>query len=692
MSSSLDSYLILKYREMFGLDNISNISINTTFKGHTSILSSLNVVNNYINNNNISLLSNLNTNNYINNLNTTIQSNLIVNNNSLLNNINTANLECNNITNYNKLSVDNNTTINNNTSIMSNLYVNNMNLSNLLVPNILSYNTTLSLLSNIINIGTNNSTININGTSLYVASTDLKINDKILSLNINPTTLLAFDMGDLSGFEIMGTSNSGFIKSNYLGSLITIKPPLSIEQNILTLNNDDMYITGYSILNDNVELYKSLDITHNLTTKTLTVGSNLNVFNNLLVNDITNNTNLYISGNTILNNITSNSIFINNNLIFNNTTVLSSLNVNSNIYTNNTFYNKNLNVINTTLLNNTSCLSDLKINNNSYLNNINTFNINISNITILNNNTSLLSTLNINNNFTINGTNTFCTNLQTNNITFSNNITTKSNLNILSKIIMKIPEYNDNQSAINAGLAIGTWYRTGGVLKIRLNTIDPTIDGTVLLILPNNTNGWSSSNDFVGNTITNNGNVSWSSNGLLLDGNSWLSLTVPTGFNLGNDNITFEVLFTLNSYNGSRASFMEQFPPPFSRAGDWSMRVQSGNIGITIYDGSYGWRDTYISKTISLNVLHHFATVFKGGYVYIYWDGSLVNSAQLSNSGTLNTTIGSSSYPILIGRNQESGYNISGSISVARIVKKALYTGSTYTVPTVAQIRTYYGV
>jgi hypothetical protein len=342
------------------------------------------------------------------------------------------------------------------------------NNTKLLIQDITSYNTTLSLFSDIINIGTTNSIINISGTSLYVASTDLKVNDKILSLNINPTTFTAFDIGDLSGIEIMGTTNSGFIKSNYLGSLITIKPPALIEQNILMLDNDNMYITGYSILNDNVELDKSLDVKNNMITKNMTVNSQLNIFNNLLVNNITCNSNLFISGNSILNDITSTYVFVNNNLTFNNITILSSLNVKSNVLSNNTFYNSNLTVLNTSLLNKISCLSNIQVNNNSYMNNISCLsNMNISNITILNNNTSLLSTLNINNNFIMNGNNTLYSNFKVNNdITFTNNISTKSNLNIVSKIITNLPSYDDNQSALNAGLVAGEWYRTGGVVKI----------------------------------------------------------------------------------------------------------------------------------------------------------------------------------------------------------------------------------
>ena len=270
--SSLDNYLIIKYRDMFGLDNISNISINTTLKSNVSMLSLLNISQNFINYNNISLLSNLNLNNLTQNLILTINNDLWISNNSnFINNITIlSNLLCNNFTTYNNLYINDNTNLNNNTSCLSDLYINNNNTTNKInVHNVFSNNTTLSLLSDVINIGTTNSIVNITGTSLYVASSDLKIYDKILSLNINPSTYSPFDNGNLSGIEIMGTSQSGFIKSDYSGTLLTIKAPESIEQNILTLDNDNMYITGYNILNDNVSLYESLDITHNMSLKNI---------------------------------------------------------------------------------------------------------------------------------------------------------------------------------------------------------------------------------------------------------------------------------------------------------------------------------------------------------------------------------------------------------------------------------------
>ena len=77
--TTLDNNLILKYREMFDLDNITNISNNTILNGDVSLSSSLIILSNMINNNNTTLNSNLNiNNNSIYNLNVSSNSNLIM--------------------------------------------------------------------------------------------------------------------------------------------------------------------------------------------------------------------------------------------------------------------------------------------------------------------------------------------------------------------------------------------------------------------------------------------------------------------------------------------------------------------------------------------------------------------------------------------------------------------------------------
>jgi hypothetical protein len=58
------------------------------------------------------------------------------------------------------------------------------------------------------------------------------------------------------------------------------------------------------------------------------------------------------------------------------------------------------------------------------------------------------------------------------NITLGNSLST---INILSKIISKIPEYYDNATAKLNNIPIGGLYRTGGILKIRVDDISPVL-------------------------------------------------------------------------------------------------------------------------------------------------------------------------------------------------------------------------
>jgi hypothetical protein len=225
----------------------------------------------------------------------------------------------------------------------------------------------------------------------------------------------------------------------------------------------------------------------------------------------------------------------------------------------------------------------------------------------------------------------------------------------------------------------------------------PMYDSTVLLLLPNNANGWSSTTDFLGNSITNNGNISWSSTGLMLDGNSWLTISLPNSFNLGSGPLTFEGLFTLAQTPNGWVSLMEQFNSPFNVIGSWACRLNwfyGTAIGFSLYDGS-DYNDTYKieASIITLNILHHYAVVINDGSIYVYFDGNLLASKTITNINTINTSgIGIASQSITIGKNAQNTLNINGSISMVRIVKKALYTGSTYTVPTLSQLKSDYNI
>ena len=96
------------------------------------------------------------------------------------------------------------------------------------------------------------------------------------------------------------------------------------------------------------------------------------------------------------------------------------------------------------------------INTNNNLNVINSTTVQSA----LNINTSLLYNTSCNSGLNLGGN--FISN---NNITLMSTITSNS-LTIIGQCISNLPEYMDNTSALQAGLSLGTFYRTGGIIKI----------------------------------------------------------------------------------------------------------------------------------------------------------------------------------------------------------------------------------
>ena len=120
-------------------------------------------------------------------------------------------------------------------------------------------------------------------------------------------------------------------------------------------------------------------------------------------------------------------------------------------------------------------------------------NLLVSNNTIFNGNTSINTNLNVCGNTTIIG-----------NVTLGSAL---GNLQILGKIMTQLPEYSNNTSAIAAGVPLWGFYRTGGIIKICLSDVPPT------LILT----GLSSINITVNNSYTDPGVYAYSPvDGLLI--------------------------------------------------------------------------------------------------------------------------------------------------------------------------------
>jgi len=494
MSTIVDKILAVKYKEMCGFYNIINVSDNTTLLGSITILSSLYTSSNTAIHGSESIMSSF----YINNKsflkgNNTFNSNLFI---SGLSNIN------------NNLTINSSLNIFGNSNINGNLYINNgaifqdqitilsgfnvggdSIITNLETETISPYDQpTLNIIGDTINIGSTNSIIYMRGTTNYIANTKLSINDNLIMLNID-TNNNPIDDGINAGFEILGSSGNGFIKTTEDGLRYYIKAPNdSITRYIATLDgNENLTISGHSLF------YK--DVTVN---STLFV-SDKSIFNN----DATMNLNLNVLGDTIINNnatILSNIYISNNTNIHSDTTTNMSLNVLNNSIIPNTIVNADLVVMgNTNLLSDTTIYSSLNLYGNSdFLTDVTIkSSLNISSNTILNNDTTIKSNLYISGNSLMNGNaNINSTLLVSGNSILSSNVsinsklningnsllkgdvsigTTTTKLNILGKITCNLKEYPINSTAAANGIPLYGFYRTGGIVKIRVDVVAPTI-------------------------------------------------------------------------------------------------------------------------------------------------------------------------------------------------------------------------
>ena len=494
MTTIVDKLLAIKYKEMCGFYNIINISDNTTLLNSITILSSLYTSSNSIIHGNKSILSSL----YINNKsllqgNNTFNSNLFI---SGLSNIN------NNLTIASSLNIFGDTNINGNLyinngaifkdqiTILSKFNVEGESIITNLESDIISpYDRpTLDIIGNTINIGSTNSIIYMKGITNYIHNTKLTINDNLITLNINSNNN-PIDDGSNSGIEILGNNGDGFIKTSEDGSRYYIKAPMeNIIRSIATLDeNENLTISGRSLFYKDVTINSTLYI------------SDTSIFNN---NTII-NSNLNISGNTIINNnstILSNIYIKNNTNIYSDTTTNMSLTVLNDSILPNTLVNANLVVMgNSNLLSDTTIYSSLNLYGNSnFLTDLTVCSsLNISSNTIFNNNTTIKSNLYISGNSVINndaniykslsvfGNSIFANNVSINsNLNINNNSlllgnvnigTTTSKLNILGQISSQLKEYPTNSSAAANGISLYGFYRTGGIVKIRLDVQPPTI-------------------------------------------------------------------------------------------------------------------------------------------------------------------------------------------------------------------------
>ena len=582
--TTLDSQFQEIYDTMMGYGNFVIVSGNTIINGNTSINSNLCVLGSTVLNNNTTVNSNLNVlGNLVVNNTGTILSSLYISNNSIINNNLTcaANIYVSGNTYFqNNLQVRN-TILINSTTIGSTINISDFTILNqgLNINNIGALNNSLTLDANTINIGNTNSSIFFYGTSTYIASSQLILFDKLISLNAISNSS-GIDLGGDCGIEILGTSGLGYIKTSLDASRYIIRTPLESQLSYIAIqdNNNNINISGSAYLS-------SVSIVSSLTVSGITTFNNITALSSLIVN---NNASFYgnVSTKGILN-VSGNTLFIGSNTIFGNinvsgnvilqgsTSILSNLNVGkSQIIQGNTTYLGILNVLNNSILQNTTISSNITSQGLTMFNNLVTINsnLNISNNYICNNNISINSQLYVSGYSIINNSSSINSSLNVlGNTIINSNITIYSNLNLKNYILLQLSNYPDNTTAKNNGIPIYGFYRTGGIVKIRLNDVPPIIylsGNTSLSISYQNsyTDPGAYSVDYVGNTLPvyiyslGTGLTNILSNNILVSGNSTL-ITQTSILNGGYYNINYQSTDIFSNI-GYTTRLLYIIPPP----------------------------------------------------------------------------------------------------------------------------------
>jgi len=359
-------------------------------------------------------------------------------------------------------------------------------------------------LNNIISDTNNNTTILGNLTILsnlyvnnsFVGNNNLSANSFI---NISGNAVIENGCSLLSDINVLG---SGIINNSNISNNLYVSNS-TVFFNNLTLTSDivvplNMNINN-SLTSDNINILGDVIINNNCTTNNLFINGNATILNNSTINSylivssssIINNlniTSLNVLGNTtILGNATSLSLVQNNGntIINNNLTITSNINTSTlitNILTNNNdlvvnndgimigglSINSNLTVSGYTVLNSSIINNNLNVSNTSIINSLQTNNLNINNNGIFNNNSNILNNIYINKNTINNSTCIFNNNVTINSLLNVNNLNINQ-LNILGQITSKLPNYISNLDAANNGVPLWGLYRTGGMVKIRLD-------------------------------------------------------------------------------------------------------------------------------------------------------------------------------------------------------------------------------
>ena len=386
------------------------------------------------------------------------------------------------------------------TTFNSSLCVNSISTiqNNLLTTNIYPITDTITIDSDIINIGSSNSIVTLNGTTNFIASTNLGITNKLINLNYSALTSNNFDNGGNCGIKILGTNGDGYLQTSNDGLRYIIKAPLdpsfkyiatvdnnnnlnvsgaSLFQKSLTVNST-LYVLGNAIMQGDAQINMGLSVSNiTLFVGNSTMLGNINVNDKtLLVGDTTSLLSLTVAKNAILNetNINSQLIILGDTFFCNKTTVNSSLNLfGDSEFVKDYTINSNIIISSNTILNGAvSINSDLNIFGNSIINGSSNIQANL----LVSGNANIYGSTTIQSNLYIAGNSLLNNNVTLGkNITFYNSTTqtTQSKFNILGNIISPLSEFKTNSLAAANDVPLWGFYRTGGIVKIRVSITPP---------------------------------------------------------------------------------------------------------------------------------------------------------------------------------------------------------------------------
>ena len=509
--SMVDTAQIIKYRKMLGLTNLQTSDTLVDMLRSTTIMNILHVEQDTITNNNVTIYNNLNITNNLKNTKHVLCRGYLQSDNIEINNpvTSTGNIKSSNILIEGNINLKKE-------GILKSINIDSGNLNDISyfknsinVNNIMPINNTINIISDTINIGNSNTTLDFRGIEINFNAVDTKMYDNILTLNANiistsnSDTYIGRDKGNNAGFIIKSNSGDGYILTNDDCKRLKIKAPrdptyryiatTDIDNNFIISGNTELHgantigtnlvvsgdttifgntnfnssmnLSGNTIFNNNVSILSELNLLGNMVINNkTTLLSSLNIMGEATFKTTTVNSTFNINGDTLIyGSLTTNSIInmYGESIFQGSTTLFSDINIKRNL----------LITGDTTILSSINIIDNCIIGGNMYINN----DLIISNKSKLEGNTTLLSTFNVGGDVIINGNMSIGSLLMTAGFFDNYSPSELNSFEILGKIICNLPEYENNAVAILAGMPLWSFYRTGGILKIRLDDKPPVI-------------------------------------------------------------------------------------------------------------------------------------------------------------------------------------------------------------------------